>query len=151
MLDETKLSFVYSLAKYCAKRLTSERALAQTNTVGYARLPNKHLIWVHDHLPSKPVSHRLDPDVSFIAQTLNTQPGTVKSDSESVMTSHSIGSFSVSTICVHVRCLGCAISSRIRLYDEEFEVVSDPFPAASGIAVHVTTKEDQNIAYCRFP
>jgi len=135
MLDETKLSFVYSLAKYCAKRLTSERALAQTNTVGYAHLPNKHLIWVHDHLPSKPVSHRLDADVSFIAQTLNPTPSTVKSDLESVMTSHSLGSPSVSKICAHVRHLGCATSSCIRLYDEEFEVVSDPFPAADGIQV----------------
>jgi hypothetical protein len=37
---------------------------------------------------------------------------------------------------------------RIRLYGEEFAVVSDP--EAGGIAVHVTTKKTQVFVYCRF-
>ena len=44
-----------------------------------------------------------------------------------------------------------ATSRRIRLYREEFEVVSDPFPEADGIAVHVTTKKDSSIRILRIP
>jgi len=40
---------------------------------------------------------------------------------------------------------------RIRLYGEEFEVVSDPFPEADGIAVQVTTKKDPSIRVLRIP
>jgi len=48
------------------------------------------------------------------------------------MNSHSIHFPTVSTICAHVKRLGYETSKRIRLYGEEFEVVSDPFPAANG-------------------
>jgi hypothetical protein len=58
---------------------------------------------------------------------------------------------SVSEICAHVKHLGYATSRRIRLYGEEFEVVSDPFPEADGIAVHVTTKKDSSIRILRIP
>jgi hypothetical protein len=58
---------------------------------------------------------------------------------------------SVSDICAHVKHLGYALSRRIRLYGEEFEVVSDPFPEANGIAVHVTTKKDSSIRVLRIP
>jgi hypothetical protein len=51
----------------------------------------------------------------------------------------------VSRICAQVKHLGCAAAKRIRLYGEEFEVVSDPFPEADGVAVHVTTKKDPSI------
>src|SRR5690348_5932698 len=57
------------------------------------------------------------------------------------MTSHSGDLASVSDICAHVKHLGYAISRHIRLYVEEFEVVSDPFAEADGIAVHVRTKK----------
>jgi hypothetical protein len=58
---------------------------------------------------------------------------------------------SVSEICAHVKHLGYAASKRIRLYGEDFEVVSDPFPEADGIAVHVTTKKDFRIRVLRIP
>jgi hypothetical protein len=57
----------------------------------------------------------------------------------------------VSEICAHVKHLGYASSKRVRLYGEEFEVVSDPFPEANGIAVHVTTKKDSRIRILRIP
>jgi hypothetical protein len=57
----------------------------------------------------------------------------------------------VSDICTHVKHLGYATSRRIRLYGEEFEVVSDPFPEAGGIAVHVTTKKDSTIRVLQIP
>ena len=43
---------------------------------------------------------------------------------------------SVPEICAHIKHLGYATSRRIRLYGEEFEAVSDPFPEADGIAIH---------------
>jgi len=58
---------------------------------------------------------------------------------------------SVSDICARVKHLGYAISRRIRLYGEEFEVVSDPFPEADGIAVQVTTRKDPSIRVLRIP
>ena len=67
------------------------------------------------------------------------------------MTSRSSDFPSVSDICAHVKHLGYAISKRIRLYGEEFEVVSDPFPEAGGIAVHVTTKKDSTIRVLQIP
>src|ERR1700730_19286038 len=67
------------------------------------------------------------------------------------MTSHSGDFPSVSDICAHIKHLGYATSRRIRLYGEEFEVVSDPFPEADGVAVHVTTKKDPSIRLLRIP
>jgi hypothetical protein len=48
---------------------------------------------------------------------------------------------SVSDICAHLKHLDYAISRRIRLYGQQFEVVSDPFAEADGIAVQVRTKK----------
>ena len=67
------------------------------------------------------------------------------------MTRHNIESSSVAEICEHVKHLGYAVSERVRLYGEEFEVVSDPFPEADGIAVHVTTKKDSKVRVLRLP
>jgi len=57
----------------------------------------------------------------------------------------------VSRICAQVKHLGYAVARRIRLYGEEFEVVSDPFPESDGVAVHVTTKKDPSIRLLRIP
>jgi hypothetical protein len=70
---------------------------------------------------------------------------------EGSMISHSGKRPSLSDICAQVKHLGYAISRRIRLYGEEFEVVSDPFPEAGGIAVHVTTKKDSTIRVLQIP
>jgi hypothetical protein len=67
------------------------------------------------------------------------------------MTATNTGSRSVSEICARVKRLGYSISKQIRLYGEEFDVVSDPFPDADGIAVHVTTKKDSSIRVLRIP
>jgi hypothetical protein len=66
------------------------------------------------------------------------------------MTRYRIDARLFSDICAHVKHLGYATSGRIRLYGEEFEVVSDPFPEAGGIAVHVTTNKTQPFEYYRF-
>ncbi|MCU1302579.1 MAG: hypothetical protein JWQ87_2863 [Candidatus Sulfotelmatobacter sp.] len=67
------------------------------------------------------------------------------------MTSHNSESSLVSEICERVKHLGYAASERVRLYGEEFEVVSDPFPDADGIAVRVTTKKDLKVRVLRLP
>jgi hypothetical protein len=58
---------------------------------------------------------------------------------------------SMSEVCARVRHLGYAVSGKVRLYGEEFEVVSDPFPEADGIAVHVTTKKDSRMRVLQLP
>ena|ERR1022692_4126317 len=67
------------------------------------------------------------------------------------MTSPTAAFSSVSKICAHVKHLGFAACGRIRLYGEEFQVVSDPFPEADGVAVLVTTKKDPSIRLLRLP
>jgi hypothetical protein len=67
------------------------------------------------------------------------------------MTSPSVDFSPVSRICAQVKHLGYAAARRIRLYGEEFEVVSDPFPEADGVAVHVTTKKDPSVRLLRIP
>jgi hypothetical protein len=58
---------------------------------------------------------------------------------------------SMAEICANVKRLGYAARERIRLYGEEFEVISDPFPDADGIALNVKTKKDSNIRVLRLP
>jgi hypothetical protein len=58
---------------------------------------------------------------------------------------------SLSEVCAHVKHLGYAASEHIRLYGEEYEVVSDPFPEADGIAVHVKTKSNSTVRVLQLP
>jgi hypothetical protein len=67
------------------------------------------------------------------------------------MTSRSIESSSVSEICANVKRMGYTASSRVRLYGEDFEVLSDPFPEAGGVAVHVKSAKDSRICVLRLP
>jgi hypothetical protein len=57
----------------------------------------------------------------------------------------------VSEICANVRGLGYAISARVRLYGEDFEVLSDPFPEGGGIAVEAKAKKGSRICVLRIP
>jgi hypothetical protein len=58
---------------------------------------------------------------------------------------------SMAEVCARVRHLGYATAGRVRLYGEDFEVISDPFPEADGIAVRVTTKKDSRVRVLRLP
>lgn len=66
------------------------------------------------------------------------------------MTSPNVESPSLE-ICTHINGLGDGVSARVRLCGEEFEVLSDPFPEAGGIAVQVKTKKDSNMRVLRLP
>ncbi len=67
------------------------------------------------------------------------------------MTSHIPESSSIAEICTGVKNLGYGISQRIRLYGEEYEVVSDPFPQGGGIAVHARTAKQHEVRVVRIP
>ena len=68
-----------------------------------------------------------------------------------IMSSRNVVLHSVSEVCARVKNLGYSTSRHVRLYCEEFEVVSDPFPEADGIAVRVTTKKDSKIRVLQIP
>jgi hypothetical protein len=48
----------------------------------------------------------------------------------------------ISDICARVKHLGYTTSKRIRLYGEEFEVISEPFAEANGIAVRAKSRRN---------
>jgi hypothetical protein len=58
---------------------------------------------------------------------------------------------SVLDICARVKRLGYTTSGRVRLYGEEFEVVSEPFPRENGIAVEVKSKRDPKVRVLNLP
>ena len=70
---------------------------------------------------------------------------------ELIMTSRNLESFSVPEMCARVKRLGYSASARVRLYGEEFEVLSDPFPEAGGIAVRAKSRRDATIRVLRLP
>jgi hypothetical protein len=67
------------------------------------------------------------------------------------MTSQPDVSPSIAEICASVKRLGYGVSQSIRLYGEEFEVISDPFPESGGIAVNVRTKKSDGIRIVQLP
>jgi hypothetical protein len=51
----------------------------------------------------------------------------------------------------HIKKLGYARSKRVRIYGEEFEIVSDPFVEGKGIAVEVVTPTDLRVRVLHLP
>jgi hypothetical protein len=54
-------------------------------------------------------------------------------------------------ICAQVKQFGYAASQKIRIYGEEFEALSDPFPSADGIAMHVRSTRTSIIRVLHLP
>ncbi len=67
------------------------------------------------------------------------------------MTSQNVPSPSLSEVCASVKRLGYGASANVRLYGEEFELLSDPFPQADGIAVHAMAKKDSRLCVVQIP
>lgn len=67
-----------------------------------------------------------------------------------MMTSHT-ESHTVLEMCASVKRLGYATSCQVRLYGEDFDVLSDPFPEEDGIAVRAKAKKDSRICVLRLP
>jgi len=60
-------------------------------------------------------------------------------------------SLSVVDICDRVKHLGYTVSKKVRLYGEEFEVVSEPFSDADGIAVRVKSRNNPEVRTVHLP
>lgn len=58
---------------------------------------------------------------------------------------------SLSSVCAKIKDLGYAPSKHVRMYGQEFTIVSDPFPDGKGIAVYATAKNDSTIQTLRLP
>ena len=54
-------------------------------------------------------------------------------------------------ICAKLKALGYARSNRVRLYGEEYEVVSDPFGKDDGVAGEVTTAKERTPRTLKLP
>lgn len=54
-------------------------------------------------------------------------------------------------VCAGVKRLGYGAKQTVRLYGEEFEVISDPFPEAGGIAVTARMKKNDSIRVVQLP
>jgi hypothetical protein len=67
------------------------------------------------------------------------------------MPSHNSASTSVIDICARIKNMGYAASKRVKLYGEEYEIVSDPFPEDQGIAVRVKSEKDPVVRMVRLP
>jgi hypothetical protein len=64
---------------------------------------------------------------------------------------HNFASTSVIDLCARIKNMGYAASKRVKLYGEEYEIVSDPFPEDQGIAVRVKTKNNPAVRMIRLP
>jgi hypothetical protein len=54
-------------------------------------------------------------------------------------------------VCDRLRKMGYAEFKRIRIYGQEFEVVSNPFPQGNGIAVRAFSKRDLQARTLQIP
>jgi len=54
-------------------------------------------------------------------------------------------------LCARIRQFGYAASQRIRIYGEDFEVLSDPFPSEGGIAIEVCSKRTSQTRVLQLP
>ena len=58
---------------------------------------------------------------------------------------------SVEEACARIKHLGYVAFRRVRIYGEEFELLSDPFPLADQIAIRAKAKTDSRIRILRLP
>jgi len=58
---------------------------------------------------------------------------------------------SVEEACTRIRQLGYVACRRVRIYCEEFELLSDPFPQADQIAIRAKAKGDSRVRMLRLP
>ena len=54
-------------------------------------------------------------------------------------------------ICDRLMAMGYAQSKRIRIYGQEFEVISNPFPEGNGIAVRARAKKETQERIVKLP
>ena len=57
----------------------------------------------------------------------------------------------VQSACARIRQLGYVAYRRVRIYGEEFELLSDPFPENNRIAIRAKAKGDSRVRILRLP
>jgi hypothetical protein len=58
---------------------------------------------------------------------------------------------SVEEACARIKHLGYVACRRVRIYGEEFELLSDPFPEADRIAIRAKAIRDSSVRILRLP
>jgi hypothetical protein len=58
---------------------------------------------------------------------------------------------SVAEVCAQIKKSGYAVSQRVRIYGEEFEILSDPFPNEIGIAIRVRSRRTSQVRHLQLP
>jgi hypothetical protein len=61
------------------------------------------------------------------------------------------GSLPAADVCAQIKKFGYAMSQKIRIYGEEFEVLSDPFASDGGIAIHVRSRRTSQTRVLQLP
>ena len=56
-----------------------------------------------------------------------------------------------SECCAKIKGLGFTVSRQIRMYGEQFEIVSEPFSEGDGVSVHATSGNDPKVRTLRLP
>jgi hypothetical protein len=60
-------------------------------------------------------------------------------------------SIEIHEVCARLQSMGYAQSKRIRIYGQEFEAVSNPFPNADGIAIRAFSKRETQARTLQLP
>ena len=54
-------------------------------------------------------------------------------------------------VCEQIKKSGYAESQVVRIYGEEFDILSDPFPNEAGVAVHVRSRRTSQVRALQLP
>lgn len=54
-------------------------------------------------------------------------------------------------VCAHIKRSGYGQSQVVRIYGEEFEILSDPFPKDAGVAVQVRSRRTSQVRSLQLP
>jgi hypothetical protein len=57
----------------------------------------------------------------------------------------------IQEMCDRLKKIGYAMYNRIRMYGEEFEVISNPYPDGKGISVEAVSKRENRARVVRIP
>ncbi len=61
------------------------------------------------------------------------------------------GALPTAEVCAQIKKFGYGMSQKIRIYGEEFDVLSDPFPNDVGIAIQVRSKRTAQTRVLQLP
>ncbi len=61
------------------------------------------------------------------------------------------GSVPFAELCAQIKKIGYAAAQKIRIYGEDFDVLSDPFPNTDGIAIEVRSRKTAQTRILQLP